>query len=150
VFDPALATCLDRLPTTESGEHPLVHHGFEVYSLLLHFFGEQPQSVSTAAVMHDLVEERVITPGELTIDFDDETVDLVLALTRRNTESYTDYIIRVSYNRDATRIKICDLIHNMRMDRLEELSTYNVARQRKYAKALDRLWGALVRVDIVE
>jgi hypothetical protein len=59
------------------------------------------------------------------------------AITRRDGEVYADYIERVSRSPAATRVKICDLRHN-----LSRSGGPSASLAARYRRALDRLCSA--------
>jgi guanosine-3',5'-bis(diphosphate) 3'-pyrophosphohydrolase len=70
------------------------------------------------AVLHDVVEdsEGLITLGVLAADFSGDVLSAVDALTRRQGEKYTDYILRVRRNLLARQVKLADLQDNLQRD----------------------------------
>jgi (p)ppGpp synthase/HD superfamily hydrolase len=69
------------------------------------------------AIMHDVLEDTSTTLKDLRkCGFDDEILEAVDAISRREGEHYFDYISRVSNNELATKVKIADLIDNMHWD----------------------------------
>lgn len=56
------------------------------------------------------------------------------AITRRNSETYMEYIDRVSANPSAKRVKLCDLNHNLSRGGGPKPSL-----ERRYRRALERL-----------
>ena len=74
------------------------------------------------AILHDIVEDTPMTLSELKkYILDKDIIDAVDAITRRKDEDlYYDYILRVSKNDLARRVKIFDLTHNMDITRLSE------------------------------
>lgn len=59
----------------------------------------------------------------------------VIALTRKEGESYMTYIKRLAENEDARIVKLYDLQDNMDITRLKKLSKEDFARLQKYLKA---------------
>lgn len=88
------------------------------------------------AYLHDVVEDTDATIAEIRDRFGYSISDAVDKLTRRENESYEDYIERLSASHDARIVKIADLVDNMNLSRLAVLSMKDVKRQRKYANAL--------------
>lgn len=76
---------------------------------------------ATAAIvslLHDCVEDTWVTLGFLEDRFPEEIVDAVDALTRREDETYRQYIRRLCRNDIARRVKMEDIKDNLRPDRL--------------------------------
>lgn len=65
------------------------------------------------------------------------------ALTRRDSESYDDYISRVIENRIACHVKLADLSDNMDLSRIVNPSQKDYERMDRYRKASDRIIDAL-------
>ncbi len=67
-----------------------------------------------AAWLHDTVEDCEITADNLRqMGVYEIIVAIVVMLTRKESESYKDYLLRVKQSEVATYIKIADLKHNM-------------------------------------
>ncbi|MCM1139879.1 MAG: GTP pyrophosphokinase [Muribaculum sp.] len=88
------------------------------------------------ALLHDTIEDTDITPEYLLCKgFPQYIVDGVLSVTKREGESYEDFVARAKQNPIGRMVKIHDLEDNMDLRRLDELTDEMVARQRKYLKA---------------
>lgn len=100
----------------------------------------QTATEKICGVLHDLVEDTTWTFEELkTEGFSAEIIQILDCLTHHKNEAYSDYIQRVSQNPTAIRIKINDLIDNMDIRRLSEISDIDVVRLRKYLKTYQKL-----------
>ena len=60
-------------------------------------------------------------------------------MSRRDNESYDEYLLRVEKNHIATRVKINDLTDNMDIRRWNEVPYHELARLQKYLKAYKQL-----------
>lgn len=88
------------------------------------------------ALLHDTIEDTHVTPEFLLEQgFPKEIVDGVLSVTKREGESYEDFVVRAKKNPIGRMVKIHDLEDNMDIRRLNELSDESVERLRKYLKA---------------
>jgi hypothetical protein len=95
-----------------------------------------------AAVLHDVIEDTDITSEELLRHgFASEVVEAVLALTKRDGESYDEFIDRALSNPIARRVKLADIEDNLDLLRLSEITERDVERIRKYHRARQRLLG---------
>ena len=66
------------------------------------------------AVLHDTVEDTPVTLAVLeALGFDSRAVELVDLMTRRDDETYFEYIDRLAVDKDARVIKRADLKDNM-------------------------------------
>lgn len=88
------------------------------------------------AVLHDTVEDSDLTLGDLKAEgFSDAVVTAVDALTKREGESYQDFISRLGPNPLARRVKIADLEHNMDVRRLGSIGSKALDAVEKYHQA---------------
>lgn len=90
------------------------------------------------AVLHDVVEdtewtlERLIMAGFT----NDSIIDAIDAITKRDNETYFEYIYRVKNNPLATKVKLADLKHNSLLERQFEKSGRLIERYLKAYKIL--------------
>ena len=68
---------------------------------------------ATIALLHDVVEDTVMTLDALSQQFPSSIVEAVDALTREEDETYKEYIRRCAENRDAAKVKWVDLQDNL-------------------------------------
>ena len=87
------------------------------------------------AWLHDTIEDTDIAEADLRPVFGDEITDAVVALTKTEGEDYFDYISRVIKNPLSARVKIADLTHNMKPDRIPHPTEEDQKRMEKYKKA---------------
>ena len=99
---------------------------------------ETPQE-RVVAVLHDVIEDTEYTPAMIEDEFDEEIRDAVEALTKRDGESYSDFVERAAANDLARKVKIADIEDNMDLTRLSQVSEKTVERQVKYHKARQQL-----------
>lgn len=69
----------------------------------------------TVAYLHDVIEDTDYSLHDL--DFPSDVIEAVQAITRRETETYAEFITRVSSNRIAKQVKIADLRDNLNPER---------------------------------
>ena len=88
------------------------------------------------AMLHDVVEDSPWTLEQLTESgFPPEITDAVDGLTRRETETYEEFINRAAKNPLATCVKLLDLEDNMSMTRLGALTDADIDRLKRYHAA---------------
>lgn len=88
------------------------------------------------ALLHDTIEDTGVTPDYLhSQGFPDEIIEGVLSVTKREGESYEDFVSRAALNPLGREVKRADLEDNMDIRRLETISDEDVTRLRKYLKA---------------
>ena len=90
-------------------------HPFRVSTL---FIQSGDATAAIVSLLHDCVEDTWVTLGFLEDRFPEEIVDAVDALTRRESETYRQYIKRLCRNDIARRVKMEDIEDNLRPDRL--------------------------------
>jgi (p)ppGpp synthase/HD superfamily hydrolase len=88
------------------------------------------------AVLHDVVEDTDWTLDRLRAEgFPEEVVEAVDCLTRREGESYDDFVARAAANPIARRVKQADLEDNMDPKRLDRWSAKDAERFERYHRA---------------
>lgn len=91
------------------------------------------------ALLHDVVEDTNITLDQLEKIFPSEVIEALKLLTHDKKVDYMDYIKEIKKNHLATKVKIADIIHNADETRLNKISIKDIARRKKYKKALEFL-----------
>ena len=91
------------------------------------------------AILHDVVEDTVITFNQLEEDFSGRVIEALKLLTHDKSVPYDDYIINLKDNPIAKKVKLADLKHNSDSSRLEHITTKDINRLEKYKNALNIL-----------
>lgn len=95
-------------------------------------------------LLHDLFEDcPKWKPEHLKPFFSHYIIDAIVALTRKQGESYEQFINRVSENTFATQVKLYDLEDNMNILRLNEITKEDFERLKKYHTAHKKLSSVL-------
>ncbi len=101
------------------------------------------ENAKIVAVLHDVVEdcdgwtfERLRSEG-----FGEEIIAALDCVTKREGESYEDFIGCSVSNDVAREVKIADLEDNMDIRRLDRLTERDLERLTKYHRAWTRLLG---------
>lgn len=88
------------------------------------------------ALLHDTIEDTFVTTDYLREQgFPDETIEGVLSVTKREGESYDEFVRRAAENPLGKEVKKADLEDNMDIRRLKELTDEDVGRLQKYLRA---------------
>jgi (p)ppGpp synthase/HD superfamily hydrolase len=88
------------------------------------------------ALLHDVIEDSDITADDLVKEgFEHAIVNRVVRMTRKEGESYMDYIKRIGEDNICRVVKMCDLKDNMDITRLEKITDKDFDRLKKYHKA---------------
>lgn len=88
------------------------------------------------ALLHDTIEDTDVTPEYLLAEgFPLEVVDGILSVTKRDGESYEDFVARAKQNPLGRVVKLHDLEDNLDIFRLTALDADMAARYNKYLAA---------------
>ncbi|MDQ2720440.1 MAG: phosphohydrolase [Bacteroidota bacterium] len=91
-------------------------------------------------ILHDLIEDTSWTFGDLEREgFSEEVVDAIKCLTKKEDEDYNQFVERVKTNSLAIKIKINDLLDNLDIKRLNEVTDKDIPRLNKYLTAYGKL-----------
>lgn len=121
-------------PTLELRREPFILHPLRVMLRM----GTDTERI--VAVLHDLVEDTDNTLDDLCrLGYPVEVVEAIDRLTRRERESYEEYIGRVGGNPLARRVKLADLADNLEHNRDVDSPEEERARVERYERARMRL-----------
>ena len=102
--------------------------------LMMKFDGLEEQLVS---LLHDVVEDGDVTLDELRgLGIPEVVVTAIDCLTKRQGESYEQFIARIRPNPLATKVKIADIHDNLDLTRLPVVRDKDLERAAKYHRAL--------------
>ncbi len=104
-------------------------------TVALHCDNEKEKIV---ALLHDVIEDSDTSLEELSM-FDQEIVDAVIAITRNEGQKREEYIEQVSSNEIARKVKIQDLINNMDLSRIKNVTQRDLDRIERYKRELKYL-----------
>ena len=94
------------------------------------------ESEKIVALLHDVVEDSPTTLMDLrNMGFQEKFIRSVDALTKREHESYDQFIRRASTDTVARKVKILDLEDNMNLLRLKEFTDKDSERMKRYLSA---------------
>jgi (p)ppGpp synthase/HD superfamily hydrolase len=128
-----LAAGAHRGQTDKAGE-PYILHPLRV---MLHLEDEEGR---IAAALHDVLEDTATTADNLRDwGYGEKVIEALEALTRREGESYPEFIERLAPNPLARRVKLADLEDNMNLRRLPAAGDAGRARLARYQAAWERL-----------
>lgn len=96
-----------------------------------------PGTAQIVALLHDVVEDSLLTLGDLADKgFDGSVLNAVDCLSRRPGEPYGDYIERVATDHLAREVKLSDLADNLANNLALPATPDNRARIARYEDAL--------------
>jgi (p)ppGpp synthase/HD superfamily hydrolase len=100
------------------------------------------QEEMIVAVLHDVIEDSDYTLARLReIGFSETIVDALESVTRKQEESYEEYILRAGSNDLGRKIKYADLLDNLDISRIQKLTDRDLSRIQRYHHALEILTG---------
>lgn len=119
----------------DKGGQPYILHPIRV---MLSVVSPKEQIV---AILHDVVEDSEWEFEDLAKEgFSEEIIEALKAVTKSPEDTdYYAFIERASRNPIAMSVKIADLIDNLDISRLDELTEKDLERINKYKKSLLRL-----------
>lgn len=92
------------------------------------------------AILHDVIEDSNMTTKDLIhAGFSKTIVQAVDDLSRRSSESYEQYIERLSGNHTAIVVKLADLEDNMDITRIKHIGEKETKRLNRYLTAWQKL-----------
>jgi len=148
-----LAQRLHAEQRTKKGK-PYFGHIWKVHEGTKELFLKEHQKYSAGdferarqvAFLHDAVEDQISEFEFRLYNLDPEVMEAVLILTKREGQSYADYIELVKENKLANLVKRADLEHNSKLSRLAGVCDNPkkcINRHLKYATAYLFLSGAI-------
>ncbi len=97
----------------------------------------QAKDEMIVAVLHDVVEDSSFTLESLKeYGFSETIISAIASLTKREGESYENFILRASSNDLARKVKVADIQDNLDLTRLDKITDRDLARVKKYHQAL--------------
>ena len=90
-----------------------------------------------AALLHDVMEDSEYTAEDLRAnEIPEHIIEALLLLTHEEGEPYMDYVRKLKSNEIARAVKLADLEHNSKLERLPKITEADIARKQKYAEAM--------------
>lgn len=137
-IEDAIRLALDKHhgQTDKSGA-PYILHPLRVMA------GMQSETERIVAVLHDVVEDSDVTLDDLRrMGYSAEIVAAIDHLSRREDETYEQFIQRIKPHPLAVRVKLGDLLDNMDIRRNAALDEKALERFQRYQKA----WVELTQI----
>jgi len=97
------------------------------------------------ALLHDVVEDSSKSFEDLEEHFSEGIVSAVRCVTKKENESYSQFVGRAKSNSIAREVKMADIRDNMDLGRLEEVTEADLDRMKKYHKGLKYLEGGVLK-----
>lgn len=124
----------------------VLDHGRNCYIIHLEYVAKHQQNTydSLLAFWHDAMEvkevKKTVTVEWLRhMGFPECFITRLLLLTRKDGQSYEDYIDGLLCDVSVCRVKKWDLMHNLQLGRLRKLEQVDLERAERYFKALKKV-----------
>lgn len=128
--DPILLAAQAHRGQADKAGQPLILHALRV---MLRLDSDLERIVG---VLHDVIEDTGHTLDSLRErGYSEEVLRALDCLTKRDGETYEQFVERVRTNPIARRVKIADLEDNLDLRRLLELTGEDLERLKKYQRA---------------
>ena len=114
----------------DKGGQPYILHCLRVMNQM------DTQEEKIVAILHDTVEDGVITSEELIKEgFSQNVIYALILLTHKKETPYDEYIKAIALNPLATKVKLADLKDNSDITRLKGLTKKDFDRMEKYHRS---------------
>jgi (p)ppGpp synthase/HD superfamily hydrolase len=118
----------------EKARQPYILHVLRV------MFRLDTEHEQMTGVLHDLVEDTPYTRDDLRrLGYPELVVTAIDCLTRRENETYEEFVERAGAHPIARRVKLADLEDNMDIRRLSEVTERDLERLNRYIQARTRI-----------
>lgn len=109
---------------------PYILHSLRVMMQL------ETEAERIVGVLHDVLEDTKVKVTELLKQgFSGQVIEALESVTRRNEETYFEFVQRAKQNEIGRKVKLADLKDNMDWNRIKEPTEDDMKRMQKYQKA---------------
>jgi (p)ppGpp synthase/HD superfamily hydrolase len=99
-------------------------------------FRLRTEAEKITGVLHDIIEHTGYTLNDLRrMGYPKRILNALNGVSRREGESYEDFVLRTKKNPISRKVKLADLEDNMDPDRMTKLTKKDLARLARYRKA---------------
>lgn len=139
LIDALIYATKHHIGQTDKAGIPYIFHPIMVSSILMDH--RRPLHEQVAGVLHDVVEDcEHATIHEILDNFGSDVSAIVDAVTRRNDETYDEFINRIiAAGESAMWVKLADLTHNSRIERISNPTKKDFLRIAKYLRYIEIL-----------
>lgn len=133
-----MPTLEDAIQLATKAHQGQVDKAGEVYILhpLRVMFAVEGESARIVAVLHDVVEDSDYSFDDLReMGYSDDILTALDCLTRRDDESYEQFVDRAKQNPIARHVKLADIEDNMDVRRLSQITEKDLNRLQRYRHA---------------
>lgn len=118
----------------DKGGAPYVFHPFHIAEQM------KTEDATVVALLHDVLEDSFYSLEDLkSLGFSDAVCDAVDLMTHKKDMPYMEYIQKIKENPLARAVKLCDLLHNSDITRLDAVREKDLRRIEKYKQAISVL-----------
>ena len=120
----------------DKGSKPYLDHMKRIVFYMNENQETQDEELNCIAILHDLIEDcEEWKISNLIPLFTERIITAVDILTKKEKQSYNNYLELIASNRDAVCVKLNDLKDNMDITRLNEVTDKDTKRLDKYLQA---------------
>lgn len=135
--------CRSHINQKDKGGHPYILHPLRVMMKM------PTMELKIVAVLHDVLEDTDLMAYDLNeMGASSNIIDALVCLTRKDKETYSQYIERVKTNDYAIAVKLADLVDNCDLNRIPNRTSTDLKRVEKYLKAYDDLFMIYLKKEI--
>ena len=128
----------------DKGGAPYILHPLKV----MHYLKTDDEELQCIALGHDVIEDTTVTYKDLRdAEISERVIKGIAALTKMPGETLDEYKQRVFSNKDAMKVKLCDLRHNTDVRRLKGIRQKDLDRMAKYHQFYLEIQAKLVDAD---
>lgn len=137
-----MPTLEDAIQLATKAHQGQVDKAGEVYILhpLRVMFAVEGETARIVAVLHDVVEDSAYSFDDLRVmGYSEDILTALDCLTRRDDETYEQFVDRAKQNTMARQVKLADIEDNMDVRRLTDITEKDFNRLQRYRQA----WAVL-------
>lgn len=118
----------------DKADSPYILHPLRV------MFSLRSNEERIVAVLHDLLEDTKWTADDLRREgFSEVVLEALDSVTRRENESYDEFVDRACRNEIGRRVKLADLEDNCDLSRIQNPTEKDLVRAEKYRRVITRM-----------
>ena len=135
LMKPKLEDAIRLAVQAHRSQHDRVGQPYILHPLRV-MFRLRTEAEKITGVLHDIIEHTGYTLNDLRrMGYPKKILNALNGVSRREGESYEDFVLRTKKNPMARKVKLADLEDNMDPDRMAKLTKKDLARLARYRKA---------------
>jgi (p)ppGpp synthase/HD superfamily hydrolase len=132
---PTLEHAIALAVKAHTGQVDKAGQGYILHPLRV-MFAVEGETARIVAVLHDVVEDSDTTFDDLReMGYSDEVLSALECVTRRDDETYMEFVQRSKVNPIARQVKLADIEDNLDVRRLAQITDKDIERLQRYREA---------------